>query len=44
MAILMMKICGNYYVILLINKNKINEIDEMLIYKNSFLFGIIVFI
>ena len=40
----MMKTCGNYYAILLINKNKINEIDEMLIYKNSFLFGIIVFI
>ena len=44
MAILMMKICGNYYVILLINKNTINEIDEMLIYKNSFLFEKIVFI
>ena len=40
----MMKTCGNYYVILLININKINENDEMLIYKNSFLFGIIVFI
>ena len=44
MDILMMKICGNYYVILLINKNKINEIDEMFIYKNSFLFEKIVFI
>ena len=43
----MMKTCGNYYVILLININKINEIDEIdeiIIYKNSFLFGIIVFI
>lgn len=40
----MMKICGNYYVILLINKNKINEIDEMFIYNNSFLFENIVFI
>ena len=44
MVILMMKICGNYYVILLINKNTINEIDEMLIYKNSFLIEKIVFI